>query len=488
VSDVTPHNLEAEKCVLGAILINNAVLPQAASVVETHHFFRHGHRVIFDAMGDISLRNEPIDTVVLKDELERTGRLEDAGGPAYVSALTDGVPRSANVGYYARIVRQHAAARDAIRLCTDTIKKITADPAVLSNGLPGHHRELWNHITQSGNPNRGLPEEGLVDAVDVAAEGRRIEREGIPYLVDGLVPQIGGLGFNIAYTKVGKTTFSQSLAGSVAAGRTFLDRETKQARVLMLAPEDPPEYTQWLARHLDVPRGQMTFYMQPIIFNTQGLSEVVSTVRDGGYGLVHAASLQAICRGLIRDENDNAGAVRVVEDIKAAARQTGVPWLIDAHAGKSEDQSDDADPTRALRGASSAAGAADYLLSLRYANGAFGTQRRLSGKGRFVSFEPILMNFEPASSTYTIISETTKNALTASTWCILEETRAVTTEPRSINEIAATAGLIAPNGRPSTTQRRHIEAALRRPDVGSGEEPRGRRGNKTKLYRLLGKA
>ena len=42
-------------------------------------------------------------------------------------------------------------------------------------------------------------------------------------------------------------------------------------------------------------------------------------------------------RGLIRDENDNAGAVRVVEDVKAAARASGVPWLIDAHSGKGED-------------------------------------------------------------------------------------------------------------------------------------------------------
>ena len=66
--------------------------------------------------------------------------------------------------------------------------------------------------------------------------------------------------------------------------------------------------------------------------------------------------------------------------------------MIDAHAGKGEDQEDDADPTNAMRGASAAAGAADYMLSLRYAKGAFGTQRRLSGKGRFVNFAPITID------------------------------------------------------------------------------------------------
>jgi hypothetical protein len=70
-----------------------------------------------------------------------------------------------------------------------------------------------------------------------------------------------------------------------------------------------------------------------------------------------------VIRGLLKDENDNLGAVCIVENVKAAARQSGVPWLIDAHSGKGEDQSDDADPSKALRVASSAAGAADYTLS-----------------------------------------------------------------------------------------------------------------------------
>ena len=101
-----PHNLEAEKCVLGAILIDNPSFNQASEVIDAGDFFRDAHRRIFEKMVGLSERSEPIDPVTLKDELTRTGELEEVGGPAYVASLTDGVPRSANVEYYAKIVKE----------------------------------------------------------------------------------------------------------------------------------------------------------------------------------------------------------------------------------------------------------------------------------------------------------------------------------------------------------------------------------------------
>ena len=185
--------------------------------------------------------------------------------------------------------------------------------------------------------------------------------------------------------------------------------------------------------------------------------------------------------GLVRDENDNAGAVRVVEDVKAATRSVGIPWLIDAHSGKGEDQRDDADPTHAMRGASAAAGAADYMLSLRYDNGAFGRQRRLSGKGRFVDFAPIVMDFDATSSTYVVVAGL-KRGLAESTWRLITETSALSTTPKSAKEIARDAGL--GDGRVTTTHHRQIIAALKgRPQVGRSDVMR--RGQKTTLFRLL---
>ena len=93
VDRTLPHNLEAEKCVLGAILINNAAFNQAAEVIDAQDFFRDAHRRIFDRMVALQERNQPVDLVTLKDELGRSNDLDDVGGPAYIAALTDGVPR-----------------------------------------------------------------------------------------------------------------------------------------------------------------------------------------------------------------------------------------------------------------------------------------------------------------------------------------------------------------------------------------------------------
>jgi replicative DNA helicase len=116
-----PHNLEAEKCVLGAILINNPAFNQAAEVIDAEDFFRDAHRRIFDKMVALSERSEPVDLVTLKDELTRSGDLDDVGGPAYIASLTDGVPRSANVEYYAKIVKEKSTLRRLIQSATEVL-------------------------------------------------------------------------------------------------------------------------------------------------------------------------------------------------------------------------------------------------------------------------------------------------------------------------------------------------------------------------------
>ncbi len=228
-------------------------------------------------------------------------------------------------------------------------------------------------------------------------------------------------------------------------------------------------------------RAVRTFYRRSHILNAAGLAAISNTVQAGGYGLVLISSWQSVVRGLIRDENDNAGAVRVVEEVKAIARRTGVPWLIDAHAGKGEDQSDDADPSRAMRGASGAQGAVDYTLWLRYGDGAFGSRRRLSGKGRFVNFAPINLDYDVASGLYTALGAT-MNAGADHAWRRICETCALTTTPRTVGEIARAAGLTGAKN-PSTAKRA-VEAALRNRG-GIGYRVEARNGKNAAVYYLL---
>jgi replicative DNA helicase len=109
-----PHNLEAEKSVLGAILIHNEAFNHAAELIDSRDFFRDAHRRIFDKMIALSERGDAIDFVTLKEELSRAGDLEEVGGPAYIASLADGVPRSANVEYYAKIVKEKSTLRSLI--------------------------------------------------------------------------------------------------------------------------------------------------------------------------------------------------------------------------------------------------------------------------------------------------------------------------------------------------------------------------------------
>ena len=109
-----PHNLEAEKSVLGAILIHNEAFNHAAELIDSRDFFRDAHRRIFEKMIALSERGNAIDFVTLKEELSRAGELEEVGGPAYIASLADGVPRSANVEYYAKIVKEKSTLRNLI--------------------------------------------------------------------------------------------------------------------------------------------------------------------------------------------------------------------------------------------------------------------------------------------------------------------------------------------------------------------------------------
>src|SRR5438093_3419843 len=109
-----PHSVEAERSVLGAILIENTAINRAQEILREEDFYREPHRKIFKVMTDLSEKTTAIDPVTVKDELSRAGDLEAVGGPAYIASLLDGVPRSANVEYYARIVKDKAILRNLI--------------------------------------------------------------------------------------------------------------------------------------------------------------------------------------------------------------------------------------------------------------------------------------------------------------------------------------------------------------------------------------
>jgi len=110
-----PHNLEAERAVLGAILLNAESIHNAVEFIKDTDFFRDAHRRIFEKMLGLMERGQAIDFITIKDELTRSGELDQVGGPAYVASLVDGLPHGVNVGDYARIVKQKSTLRSLIQ-------------------------------------------------------------------------------------------------------------------------------------------------------------------------------------------------------------------------------------------------------------------------------------------------------------------------------------------------------------------------------------
>jgi hypothetical protein len=110
-----PQNVEAEAGVLGSVLIDPDAISTVSAFLKAGDFYREAHRAIYQAMLDLAARGTPADLIILTDELARRGKLEDIGGLAYVSSLANQVPTSANVEYYARIVKRCAVNRDVIQ-------------------------------------------------------------------------------------------------------------------------------------------------------------------------------------------------------------------------------------------------------------------------------------------------------------------------------------------------------------------------------------
>ncbi|HET8570849.1 MAG TPA: replicative DNA helicase [Candidatus Limnocylindria bacterium] len=111
---LSPQAIEAEQSVLGSILIDADAMLKVADFLRPADFYRKQHGDIFEAMLALHGQREPIDLVTLGDELERNGRLEPAGGPAYLTTLMNTVPTAVHVEHYGRIVERKAVLRNLI--------------------------------------------------------------------------------------------------------------------------------------------------------------------------------------------------------------------------------------------------------------------------------------------------------------------------------------------------------------------------------------
>ncbi len=116
---IPPHSIEAEQAVLGALLLDWSSMSDVITLLRPERFYSLQNQVVFEAMVTLFRNNVHGDTLTLINELTKVGKLEQAGGVAYVSSLTETVPSSANIEYYAKMVLDRATRRDLIKISSE---------------------------------------------------------------------------------------------------------------------------------------------------------------------------------------------------------------------------------------------------------------------------------------------------------------------------------------------------------------------------------
>lgn len=109
-----PHSLEAEKTVLGGILVNPKNLNVVLSILTIEDFYKDANRKILEKIVRLIDKGLPVDLLTVSEELKKAGELDEVGGAPYISSLMDGVPKSLNVEYYAQIIKEKALLRRLI--------------------------------------------------------------------------------------------------------------------------------------------------------------------------------------------------------------------------------------------------------------------------------------------------------------------------------------------------------------------------------------
>ena len=218
-----PHNLEAERSVLGAILVHNDAFNLAAQVIDSGDFYRDAHRRIFDKIVALNERRDPIDFVTLKEELARAGELDDVGGPVYIASLADGVPRATNVEYYAKIVKEKSTLRNLIyaanKILTNAYEADQESDLILDEAETAIFAVADDRLKAGFVPMRDLVKESFPKIEQLFEQKRLIT--GVPTgfvdideMTRGLQP--GDLVIIAARPSMGKTSLVLNIAQHVA--------------------------------------------------------------------------------------------------------------------------------------------------------------------------------------------------------------------------------------------------------------------------------
>jgi len=234
---VPPHNLGAERQVLGGMIVSPEAVPTAVAIVGRDSFYDPRHRIIFGAIYTLWERDQPIDAVSVAAQLRQSGDFDAAGGGTKLAELVNAVakPSAEYVAFHAGLVREAAALRRIIDLASEAKARALqsgADPGALVTRLATELEELA--------PKAGRGE--IIGPGITLAQLRAKDPKLPPFLVNGLLfcggeGRSGNTGLLSGPPASSKTWAGLQLAKAVAEGTPWFGVPTTQARVVLFELE-----------------------------------------------------------------------------------------------------------------------------------------------------------------------------------------------------------------------------------------------------------
>ncbi|MFZ0037265.1 MAG: DnaB-like helicase N-terminal domain-containing protein [Candidatus Acidiferrales bacterium] len=360
---VMPHNYDAERSFLGALLLGEDSRRAAPSLAAAD-FMAPPNQRIFARIRELEEAGTPVDLVTLTEALHQRGELEAAGGAAYLATLLDGVPRISNVGHYAGIILRKAELRRAAYACQkmqDVLLSGRPDPFEISLAAQSTCQSLSVLLKYEVRTERKF---SFQTGAELASE-ERVQTEWLckPWVAAGAITEVGG-----KVKQAGKTTFVTHLVAAVVTGAPFLGQPTVQSPVLYLTEQTGVTFRPLLERCGLVGRGRDDFVLLPwretVGVAWEAVAErVLVEARRRGARLIVVDTLGQFA-GLEGDSENNSGdALRAMKPLQQIAAE-GLGVIVVRHERKMGGEVGDSG-----RGSSAYAGAVDIVISLRRVEG-----------------------------------------------------------------------------------------------------------------------
>ena len=348
-----PHNLDAERSVLGAILLDNHALNTAIEKLKPEDFFLDQHRRVYQQMIALGETQQAIDLVTLTDELHRHGELEASGGAAYLAQLVDGVPRVTNLEHYARIVKEKALLRNLIH-ATYAIQQQALEAeedadVILDRAESSIFQLAEERVRQGFVGVKELVRENFDRLARIFTEGKRVTGLSTGYqqldnLTSGLQPS--ELLILAARPTMGKTALALNISENVAlrAGEPVaifsLEMSKESLLLRLLASQARVDAHKFRTGHLGrddwrkMTESLARLGEAPLWVDDSGSATVVELgakarrlKRDKGVALVIVDYLQLVAaRGRFSNRNEEVSSI--TRGLKGLAKELKVPVLV----------------------------------------------------------------------------------------------------------------------------------------------------------------